>query len=53
MGAGKLTDHVSVAVVGLSCRFPGDGDSLEEFWDFICAGKCKYIRADPFLDDGK
>lgn len=44
MGAAKNTDSHSVAVTGLSCRFPGDGDTLDTFWESICAGKCK-----PFL----
>ncbi|PVH97124.1 putative polyketide synthase [Periconia macrospinosa] len=39
MGAAKLTDAHSVAVTGLSCRFPGDGDSLDSFWDSICKGE--------------
>ena len=34
-------DAVSVAITGLACRFPGDGDSLENFWQMICEGKCK------------
>lgn len=33
-------DNHSVAVTGLSCRFPGDGDNLDNFWDSICAGTC-------------
>ncbi|KAJ4371953.1 hypothetical protein N0V83_003726 [Neocucurbitaria cava] len=39
MGAAKLTDSHSVAVTGLSCRFPGEGDTLENFWKSICAGE--------------
>ena len=34
-------DGHSVAVTGLSCRFPGDGDNLGNFWESICHGKCK------------
>jgi zearalenone synthase (highly reducing iterative type I polyketide synthase) len=33
-------DNHSVAVTGLSCRFPGDGDNLDNFWNSICAGTC-------------
>lgn len=41
MGAANHTASHSVAVTGLSCRFPGDGDTLDTFWESICAGKCK------------
>ena len=44
MGPAKNIDSHSVAVTGLSCRFPGDGDTLDSFWKSICAGKCK-----PFI----
>jgi len=36
-------DAISVAITGLACRFPGDGDSLENFWQMICEGKCKLL----------
>ncbi|KAF2878222.1 putative polyketide synthase [Massariosphaeria phaeospora] len=44
MGATKTADHQSVAVTGLSCRFPGDGDTLDNFWESICAGKSAWSR---------
>ncbi|KAI0147390.1 putative polyketide synthase [Xylariaceae sp. FL1272] len=34
-----MKDHSSVAVAGLSCRFPGNGGTLETFWESICAGE--------------
>ncbi|KAI1174099.1 putative polyketide synthase [Nemania sp. FL0916] len=34
-----MRDHSSVAVVGLSCRFPGNGATLEGFWESLCAGE--------------
>ncbi|KAI1307850.1 putative polyketide synthase [Xylaria venustula] len=46
-------DDVSVAITGLSCRFPGDGDNLENFWDSICNGKSAWskIPAERFNAD--
>ncbi|KAI6092718.1 PKS01 highly reducing polyketide synthase [Hypoxylon rubiginosum] len=43
-------DSVSVAITGLSCRFPGDGDNLENFWESISQGKSAWseIPADRF-----
>jgi len=38
-------DQRSVAVVGMSCRFPG-GESLESFWDLISQGR-RAIREVP------
>ncbi|MGJ5894034.1 beta-ketoacyl synthase [Streptomyces sp. V2] len=32
-------DGESVAVVGLSCRFPGDADSPDAFWDLLVQGR--------------
>ncbi|RYP20567.1 hypothetical protein DL765_002724 [Monosporascus sp. GIB2] len=28
-----------IAVIGLSCRFPGEGSSPENFWDMLCEGR--------------
>lgn len=28
-----------IAVVGMSCRFPGGANSLKEYWDFLISGK--------------
>ncbi|WP_432015793.1 beta-ketoacyl synthase N-terminal-like domain-containing protein, partial [Streptomyces cucumeris] len=47
-GAGSGTDRpvlaVSdsdepVAIIGMTCRFPGDANSPEELWDLVAAGK--------------
>lgn len=35
-------DAHSVAIMGLSCRLPGDGDNLDNFWELICQGRCTY-----------
>lgn len=29
-----------IAVIGMACRFPGDGDSVDRFWNLICEGRC-------------
>ncbi|KAI0186908.1 hypothetical protein F4808DRAFT_469206 [Astrocystis sublimbata] len=34
-----MRDDSSVAITGLSCRFPGNGGTLESFWESICAGE--------------
>ncbi|MFC6082861.1 type I polyketide synthase [Sphaerisporangium aureirubrum] len=26
-------------MIGIGCRFPGDADSPDEFWDLLCAGR--------------
>ncbi|KAK2592072.1 hypothetical protein QQS21_010233 [Conoideocrella luteorostrata] len=31
-----------IAVIGLSCRFPGEADTAEHFWDFICNERNAY-----------
>ncbi|KAJ5403181.1 hypothetical protein N7509_003052 [Penicillium cosmopolitanum] len=31
-----------IAVVGMSCRFPDEADSVQNFWDFICKGRSAY-----------
>ncbi|KAK5991368.1 Highly reducing polyketide synthase ZEA2 [Cladobotryum mycophilum] len=32
-------ENAPIAITGLSCRFPGDGDNLTNFWHSICSGK--------------
>ena len=32
-----------VAIVGMSCRFPGDGEGVDGFWQSISSGQCKYF----------
>ncbi|KAK2057699.1 hypothetical protein LY76DRAFT_656636 [Colletotrichum caudatum] len=39
MGSFVDRDNMSIAITGLSCRFPGDGENPQVFWDAICSGK--------------
>lgn len=39
----KMAEYDSIAITGLSCRLPGEGDTLDNFWQSICAGNCKYL----------
>ncbi|KAF4910018.1 Reducing polyketide synthase hmp8 [Colletotrichum viniferum] len=32
-------DNISIAITGLSCRFPGECENPQAFWDAICSGK--------------
>ncbi|KAK2758599.1 Type I Iterative PKS [Arachnomyces sp. PD_36] len=47
-------DENSVALTGLSCKFPGDGDSLDNFRELIYSGKSAWskIPRERFNVDG-
>ncbi|WQF90272.1 Putative Acyl transferase domain superfamily, phosphopantetheine binding ACP domain, thiolase [Colletotrichum destructivum] len=47
-------DDVSVAITGLSCRFPGDCESPESFWETIRSGKSAWseVPASRWKGDG-
>ncbi|KAL7943591.1 putative polyketide synthase [Trichoderma barbatum] len=53
-------DAVSIAITGLSCRFPGDGDSPGSYWKLVCEGKSAWspipkerFHGDAFWSGGK
>ncbi len=31
--------HEAIAVVGMACRFPGDAEDLDSFWEVLAAGR--------------
>lgn len=35
-------DGTSIAITGLSCRFPGDGDNPGNYWKLVSEGKCQF-----------
>ena len=35
----RNTNKEPIAIVGMSCRLPGGGNTLDEFWDNLIAGK--------------
>jgi acyl transferase domain-containing protein len=42
-----------IAVIGMSCRFPGDARSVEDFWSFLLQGRSSVtpIPSDRFNAD--
>lgn len=44
----------AIAVVGMACRFPGDADNIENFWEMIRDGKDAWseIPSDRFNAKG-
>jgi acyl transferase domain-containing protein len=37
-------DLNSIAVVGLSVRFPGEASTADKFWELLRKGRCKFAR---------
>ncbi|EME41547.1 polyketide synthase-like protein [Dothistroma septosporum NZE10] len=44
--ASQSSDHNSIAVVGVACRFPGEASSVEGFWKLLCEGRCHFLKED-------
>ena len=38
LGSSKHSCDNDIAIIGMSCRFPG-ADSIEEYWDLLCTGR--------------
>lgn len=36
-----------IAVIGMSCRFPGDTSNVENFWDFLVEGRSSAQQIPP------
>ncbi|OSC40411.1 type I polyketide synthase [Mycobacterium decipiens] len=36
-----------IAVIGMGCRFPGEVNNPEQFWDLLCAGRSGIVRVPP------
>lgn len=40
----SISPHVPIAVVGLSCRFPGGANSEKQLWDMLVEGRSGWSR---------
>lgn len=40
-------DAEPIAIIGMACRLPGEGDSLEGFWDLISSGRSAHSEIPP------
>ncbi|MCJ1466203.1 hypothetical protein MMC07_004822 [Pseudocyphellaria aurata] len=51
---GSEEDLMPIAIVGMACRFPGDGSSLKGLWDMCCEGRSAWseIPRDRFNLEG-
>ena len=49
----NATVHKDVAIIGMSCRFPG-ANNLDEFWDNLCNGveSISFFEDEEILDSG-
>ncbi|SDI33714.1 Acyl transferase domain-containing protein [Actinokineospora alba] len=41
------TRHEPIAVVGMACRYPGGGDTVESFWDLLRDGRTGVVEVPP------
>ncbi|PSN64199.1 beta-ketoacyl synthase domain-containing protein [Corynespora cassiicola Philippines] len=54
-----MAENNSIAIIGLSCRFPGDATSPEKFWDLLVSKRDSYClppnrwNPDAFYHAGK
>lgn len=39
--AERVAPSGDIAIVGMSCRFPGEGEGVDGFWQSISSGQCK------------
>lgn len=41
------TRHEPIAVVGMACRYPGGGDTVDGFWDLLRDGRTGVVEVPP------
>lgn len=43
----QTSQQTPIAIIGLSCRLPGDASTPQNFWDFLLKGRSAYSKIPP------